>query len=402
MTTSRARRAGAGLVGLLVLALLTLVPFLDVAIPGLLTTPLNSPGSMHLVATCLVFAGLALSYDLLYGRTGLLSFGHALHIAMGSYLTNIAVTAWDWSLLAAVGMALLVSTLTAAVLGGLSLRAKGLISFAMITLAFAEAGSILVLHNPGGLTGGGEGLTLAGPGVPAALVGVVSKRNVYWLALGFLVLCVAVVRWCVVSSPGHVWAAIRENETRVEVLGISAYRYKLGCYTLASALGTLGGAVYLLLAGGSRHSLTTSHLTLSLLVMVILGGAGSRWGPVIGGITYVFFDNWLIRVAGSSAVEGLPEFLAIPLSQPTFTLGILFVLVVMFAPGGVSALVNRSRIPRKWGCRRSDPFDGDGVAPPPEETAKTAGTADAREPARPAFSGRMRDDKMSGRRSAAQ
>ena len=118
-----------------------------------------------------------------------------------------------------------------------------------------------------------------------------------------------IVQWAVDSSPGHVWQAIRENELRVQVLGLRPYVYKLMSFVLASLLATAGGVVYLLLLGGATPEVTTANFTLTLLVMVVIGGTGSRWGAMIGGILYTYADHRLGDLAGSSAVSSLPSFL---------------------------------------------------------------------------------------------
>ena len=91
-------------VPVVLVVLLGLVPWLSVDIPYVLPGPLDTPGTLQLLALCLVFAGVALSYDLLFGFTGLLSFGHALYFALGVYVPAIAMTGWDWSLPAALGL----------------------------------------------------------------------------------------------------------------------------------------------------------------------------------------------------------------------------------------------------------------------------------------------------------
>ncbi len=330
------------LVPVAVFAVLAWLPYASVPLPGLLPGLVNSPGSMQLLALCLVFGGIALSYDLLFGRTGLLSFGHALFVAAGSYTVALAMGQLGVGLGAAVGLAVLVGVVLPVLVGAVALRVTG-IAFAMVTLAFAQAGSILVLRNPDGLTGGEEGLPLPADGVPDLLVGVVQAPYRYWLALLYLVLCWCSVQWLVRSRAGHVWAAVRENPERAAVLGLSVYRARLLAVAVGGLLGTLGGVVHLLLVGGSTPSLTTTELTLSLLVMVVLGGAGSRWGAVIGGVLYTYLDNRLLELAGSDAVAGLPGVLRVPLSEPTFVLGALFVAVVFFAPGGLVGLVRRRR-----------------------------------------------------------
>jgi branched-chain amino acid transport system permease protein len=323
-----------------VLVVLAVLPYASVPVPGLLPGPVNSPGSMQLLALCLVFGGIALSYDLLFGRTGLLSFGHALFVAAGSYTVALAMGRLGVGLGAAVGLAVVVGVVLPTLVGAVALRVSG-IAFAMVTLAFAQAGSILVLRNPGGLTGGEEGLPLPPAGVPDLLIGVVHAPYRYWVALLYLALCWCATAWLVRSRAGRVWAAVRENPERAAVLGLSVYRARLLAVLVGGLLGTLGGVAHLLVVGGSTPSLTTTELTLSLLVMVVLGGAGSRWGAVVGGVLYTYLDNRLLELAGSDTVAGLPAVLRVPLSEPTFVLGALFVAVVFFAPGGVVGLVRR-------------------------------------------------------------
>ncbi|MGC9667845.1 branched-chain amino acid ABC transporter permease [Planosporangium sp. 12N6] len=323
---------------LAVLVVLVAVPYTTLPLPGVLPGGLNTPGSLQLLALCLLFAGFAVTYDLLYGHTGLLSFGHALYVAAGSYTTNIAVTKlhWGWgpALAATAGVGLLLPAL----LGAVALRVKG-IAFAMVTLAFAQVGSILVMSAH--VTGGEEGLSLAD--TPAAFAGVANTVNLYWLALAYLVVVVLVVRWSVESEPGRVWRAIGDNERRVTVLGLSPYRFRLLSYVLSAFLATGGGVVHLLLLGGSTPQITTSSFTVGLLVMTVLGGAGTRWGALLGGILYTYLDQRLAAVAGSDAVAGLPKAVRLPLSEPQFILGALFVAVVYFLPGGIAGLSRRWR-----------------------------------------------------------
>jgi branched-chain amino acid transport system permease protein len=133
-------------------------------------------------------------------------------------------------------------------------------------------------------------------------------------------------------------AAVRENESRAAVLGLDVYRVKLLAIVVGSFLGGLGGIVHALVLGGSNPHLTTSEFTLALLVMVVLGGAGSKWGAVIGGFLYHYADARLVELSGSSAFQALPEVLRQVLSQPLFILGVFFIIVVYFAPSGLTGL----------------------------------------------------------------
>jgi branched-chain amino acid transport system permease protein len=318
-----------------VLVLLALVPQFALDIPVVFKDSINTPGTLQLLALCLVFGGLAMTYDLLFGFTGLMSFGHALYFAVGVYLVAIALTKWHWSFAAGVAFAALVGIVLPLVLGSVSLRVGG-IAFAMVTLAFAQAGSILAFKNPWGWTGGEEGFGTDYTKLPAQFVGILNTKNLYWLALAYAAVVFVVVRWAVSSSPGHIWQAIRENELRVEVLGLWPYGYKLLVFVLASFLATLGGIVYLLLQTGPSTEVTTANFTLTLLIMVVIGGAGTKWGALIGGVLYTWANQRLGDASSSHFVSSLPSVLRTPLQQPTFVLGVVFILVVFFLPGGIA------------------------------------------------------------------
>lgn len=339
---------------------LAALPLLDVPTGGILPGTLSSPGSLQLLALCLVFGALALSYDLLFGRTGLLSFGHALFFAVGAYGVVLLMTQLGWSLVPAALVTIAVGVVVAVLVGAVGLRVEG-IAFAMVTLAFAEAGRVFVVIDPGGVTGGELGLGVPFRQLPAALVGVVNTRNVYWLALVLLVVVFAVVTWLTRSAPGRVWEAIRENERRVQVLGLRPYVFKLMSFVIAGTLGTMCGVVYVLLVSGANPSVATAQLTLTLLVMVVLGGAGTRWGPLVGGVLYTYLDQRLTELATSETIAGLPTALRVPLSEPLFVLGLLFVLIVMFLPGGIVGALTRPAAALRLPGRRStaDPSAAD-------------------------------------------
>jgi branched-chain amino acid transport system permease protein len=326
---------------LALIAVLVVVPFLSLELPRVLPGPLDSPGTLQLLALCLTFAGVALSYDILFGQTGLLSFGHALYFALGVYVPAIALTKWEWGLPATLALLALVAIVVPLVLGSVSLRVGG-IAFAMVTLAFAQAGNVIVQTNPGGLTGGEEGIVLNVDPLPDFLVGVLNTKYLYWVALGYAVAVFLVARAAIGSSAGHVWRAIRDNERRVEVIGLRPYPYKLLSFVVASFLAALGGFVWLLLIGVTPE-VTTATFTLTILVMVVLGGAGTRFGALIGGFLYTLLDYRLRALSGEERIQDLPDVLRIPLSEPLFLLGALFVAVVFFVPGGLASLPARIR-----------------------------------------------------------
>jgi branched-chain amino acid transport system permease protein len=127
------------------------------------------------------------------------------------------------------------------------------------------------------------------------------------------------------------------------VLGLRTHGYKLFAFVLGSSLAAAGGVVYLLDVGGADVSVTTPEFTLALLVMVVFGGSGTLWGPLLGGFLYTFLNQRLVAVGDSSFVQGLPDVLRTPLSQPLFLLGVLFILIVVFLPGGLVGIGARGR-----------------------------------------------------------
>ncbi len=316
-------------------ALLALLPMLNLSIPGVLPGPTYTPGTLQLLAFSMLIAALALSYHLIFGVAGLLSFGHALYFAAGAYGLGIALKHFGLELLPAIGAVLL-----AGVVGALSLRVTG-ISFAMVTLAFAQAGAVLIRKNPGKLTGGDEGLALDTTHVPDVLVGVLNTRNLYWLCLAVLVAVFLISSWFEHSRAGHVAVATRENELRVRVIGIRPYFIKLLTFVVAGVLATVVGMAYLLLQSSATQRLASADFTLTILVIVVLGGVGLRWGAVVGGVVYTLLDQRLTALASSDAINSLPDLLRVPLSEPMFLLGSLFILVVLFLPGGIAGVALR-------------------------------------------------------------
>lgn len=330
------------LFGLLVVGLLAVLPWIGVPVPVLLPGPVSSPGSLQILAIGLVFAGVAISYDVIFGYTGLLSLGHALYVGMGAYGTNLLMERAGLGLVPAALVAIVAVGLSAAVLGGVALRTRG-VAFAMVTLAYAEAFHIFLLADPLGITGGEEGLPIVGAAVPDLLRGVVNTRNLYWLALTFAVLTYLAARTATRSQAGHVWQAIRENEDRVELIGLVPYTFKLASFVLGCTLAAAGGAVHLLLVRGSSPGIASAEFTLALVIMVVLGGAARLWGAALGGVVYALLTLRLGALGTSGVLDGLPDWAERVLSEPLFVLGSLFVLLVLFAPGGIAGITDRLR-----------------------------------------------------------
>jgi len=318
--------------------LMAVLPLLNISLPGILPGATYTPGTLALLSLCMVFAALALSYNLLLGTAGMLSFGHALYFGAGAYGLGIALKYLGVPLWPGIFIALLGGLAIALVTGAVAMRVSG-IPFAMVTLAFAQAGSVLVRRNQQ-VTGGEEGMRLPVAQVPEWLVGVVNTRNLYWFTLVVVVLVYLIVLWVDRSRLGHLAEAARENELRVRVLGLRPYVAKLIVFLVAAGCASLAGIAYMLLQSGTQPSAVGADLTITVLVMVVLGGVGFRWGAIVGGVLYTLLDQRLTVLARSEWISDLPDVLRIPLSEPLFLLGVLFILVVMFLPGGIAGTID--------------------------------------------------------------
>lgn len=332
----------------IILALLMVVPKLPVHVPVLFDGPINLPGNLQLLAVGFALGIAALSYNLLFGYTGMLSFGHALFFGAGVYLPTIALRRWQWSLGPALLFAFVTSLLLALVIGALALRTRE-VYFAMVTLAFAQAGAIVVGKNPGALTGGEEGLSLPAKSLPKWMVGVIHTGNLYWLTLAGLIVVYVVALRMITSPTGHIWQGIRENERRVEMVGLRPYTYKLLVFVISAGIANVAGNLYLFLSSGATPASVRSDFTVALLLMVIIGGSGALWGPVAGAMLYHYLNVRLTTWAASGTVSALPGFLSRPLADPLFILGIIFILLVLFFPRGIAGamMTRRLRATRK-------------------------------------------------------
>ncbi|NLW98699.1 MAG: branched-chain amino acid ABC transporter permease [Actinomycetales bacterium] len=335
--------------GALLVLFAALLPRLNLSIPGVLPGPTYTPGTLQILAYAFLIAALALSYHLVFGVAGLLSFGHALFFGAGAYGLAIILRRLlpaelppGTGLLIAVLLTLALSFVVATVVGSVALRVTG-ITFAMVTLAFAQAMNVLVRRNTGGITGGEEGVSVTSAMVPSFLIGVRNSANLYWIALAILVVVYLGTLWIERSRIGTVAAAARENELRVRVLGLRPYTVRLFVFTAAGVLAAIAGMGMVLLQSGTTPRVTSADFTLTILVIVVLGGVGYRWGAIVGGMIYTLLDKRLSDLASSDLIASLPGVLRVPLSEPVFILGMVFVLVVMFIPGGIAGLAERIR-----------------------------------------------------------
>ena len=255
------------------------------------------------VMKVMCFALFACAFNLLIGFGGLLSFGHAMFLGTAGYATAHAAKIWgfppEFAILFGTGAAALLGLVT----GLLAIRRQG-IYFAMITLALAQMVYFFYLQTP--FTGGEDGIQAVPRG---KLFGLIDLSNVW--AMYFTVLAVFIggflVIYRVIHSPfGQVLKAIRENEQRALSLGYDVNRYKLLAYLLSATLAGLAGATKSLVF--QLASLTDVHWSMSgeVVLMTLLGGLGTVFGPVAGAFVIIGMENYLAQLgAWVTVVQGV-------------------------------------------------------------------------------------------------
>jgi branched-chain amino acid transport system permease protein len=238
----------------------------------------------------LCFALFASAFNLLFGFAGMLSFGHAAFFGCGAYIAALVMKSATASPLLALAAAGLGGGLVGGVIGGLAIRRRG-VYLAMITLALAEIVYFVALQTPA--TGGEDGIQ----GVPSGmLLGFVDLENpfaMYFFVLALYLAGVALIRRIVQSPFGHMLHAIRENETRAVSLGYRIQHYKLLAFILSAALSGVAGGAKTLAFHFAALSDVYWHTSGQVILMTLLGGAGTLAGPSVGALLVVTLSNAL-------------------------------------------------------------------------------------------------------------
>ena len=243
----------------------------------------------------LCFAMFACAYNLLLGFGRMLSFGHAAFFGFAAYVTSWLVTAHGAGPATAVLCGMAVAALLGAVIGGLAIRRRG-IYFAMITLALGQLVYFVCLQAP--FTGGENGLQGVPRGTLFGLLPLKSDRVMYYLVLAVFVAVFVFIRRVVHSPYGHVLRAIRENEARAISLGYDINRYKLLAFVLSAALSGLAGSLNSLVLGFATLSDVQQSTSGEVILMTLLGGTGTFFGPVVGAALVITLQEYLSDVVG--------------------------------------------------------------------------------------------------------
>jgi branched-chain amino acid transport system permease protein len=304
------------IVGLALLGFLGLIPVLAVAF--------DDPFLLTLFTRIVIMAIAAVSLNLILGYGGMVSFGHAAYIGVGGYTVGILAfhgvhAAWiQWPL------AVIISGVVAALIGLLSLRTKG-IFFIMITLAFSQL--VYYLGNGAFAYGGDDGLNILKRSDFGGLINLDNRPSFYYLCWVILLGTIYFVHRTVNSRFGMVLQGAKSNDRRMATIGFPVHRYQLTAFVIAGMICGLAGVLTATFTGFISPAMMHWSRSGDLIVMVVLGGMGSLFGPVFGTVAFLLLEEVL-----SSWTE-----------YWKIVFGPILVLVVLFARGGIDGAMMRGQ-----------------------------------------------------------
>ncbi len=311
-----------GLLGLLIFMIA--LPFLLALLDGqplgsVLTNETgNSRFMQGLMIEIFVLAIFAISYDLVLGITGLLSFGHAMFFAVGAYTTGIMIKSFEWGIIATLGAVMLAGIVNALLFGLVLPRVKG-ITFALVTLGLASVFEIVVKSTElQEFTGADVGLQ--GIIVPDWINTSTERFRLYLVALFLTFIVYLIYRRFVDSPTGRVCIAIRENENRALMLGYNTFYFKLVALIVASMTAALAGFLHTIHQPIVSPTVAGLGYTVAALLMILMGGIGTLSGAIVGAAVFRLLEFYLDRWFGEYA---------------SFLLGVVYIVLVMFIPYGI-------------------------------------------------------------------
>jgi branched-chain amino acid transport system permease protein len=269
-----------------------------------------------LASQMLIFAIIAIGYDIVFGYTGLLSLGHAAFFGLGAYGTGLSLIHLSMPAPVAILMGILLSMLIAIPIGYLAIRRRG-IYFAMTTMAFAQM-IYFIAFKWRSLTGGDDGLH----GVPRPHLGPInlnSELTLYYFILFFFVLSVILGIRIIHSPFGKTLEGLRENEDRARSIGFSPARFKLMSFVISAFFTGLAGGLYAILQNFVPLFTLSLDTSGDIVLMILIGGKGTLYGPIMAAMAIIYLKNLL-----SSSTNIWPLFL-----------GLLFIVSVMTFRQGV-------------------------------------------------------------------
>ena len=283
---------------------------------------------LNMLTEIIIFALFAVSYNLLLGYAGLLSFGHAMFFGLGAFMTAIAIihipglALWN-----AILIGIVTTVIAGFIIGGLLLRHKGSY-FALLTLAF-NALFYAVATKWHSVTGGDDGLSITRPGLDLGFtsISLASLTNFYYLTLVIIGTAIVFCWYFTHTAMGKTVLLMRENEERMKFLGYNTNISRLILFTFSGAVAGLAGSFYTLHFQFVSISAISVDMTTAVLLMAFVGGTKTFWGPILGALVYIILQNYL-----SNITDRWPLFM-----------GFIFVFMVLFIPGGLSEVIMNIR-----------------------------------------------------------
>jgi len=286
------------------------------------------PYHLNMLTEIILFALYAVSYNLLLGYAGLLSFGHAMFFGMGAFTVAVSlIHIPGLSIWSAIGLAVTMTTAVGFVAGGLLLRHKGSY-FALLTLAFNSL-FYAVATKWHTITGGDDGLSLTRPNLALGFtsVNLAGIESFYYFTLVIVGAAIVFCWYFTQTAMGQTVLMMRENEERMKFLGYNTNISRLILFTFTGAVAGLAGAFYTLHFQFCSQSAISVDMTTTVLLMTFVGGTGTFWGPMLGALVYIVLQNYL-----SDITDRWPLFM-----------GLIFVFMVLFIPGGLSQIIQSVR-----------------------------------------------------------
>jgi branched-chain amino acid transport system permease protein len=283
-------------------------------------------GYTELASRILVMGLAAMSLNFFLGYTGVLSFGHAAYFGLGGYGTAMAIRYLGWGSLPAMGLGVVVGAVAAAVIGALIVRRRG-VYFAMVTIAFGQV-FYFIAFRWSEVTGGDDGLS-GWRRVPldfgfAKLDIAQNDKAFYYFTLAVFFVCVAAMARLIASPLGRSMIAIRENERRARFLGLRIESRIWLSFVISCFFVSIAGGLYALLNNFIDPRALRFDLSGNFVIMAVMGGMRSFWGPLFGAAIFVALQDFL-----SSRTENW-----------MFLIGLVFVLVVRFFPRGLLGVLS--------------------------------------------------------------
>ena len=271
--------------------------FRDAAVPFALLVPLVVVAPFvaypFFVMQMLCIALFACAFNLLIGYVGLLSFGHAMFLGMASYVCSHAAKVWGFDPELAILAGVAVSALLGLVTGALAIRSQG-IYFAMITVALSQMIYFFCVEAP--FTHGEDGIQSVPQGMAFGFIDLSKPPTLYAFVAAIFLLGFFLVYRTVNSPFGEILKAIRDNEPRATSLGYRVVQYKLMAFVLSAALAGLAGATKAIVAQNASLTDVSFAMSGEVVLMTLLGGMGTLYGPVVGAIIVVSMQNYLAEI----------------------------------------------------------------------------------------------------------